>query len=371
MQNRALRAVEALRAQVAIKVEVLRNGVAVLLPATELVPGDVVQLSAGDLVPADGVVLTHRNLFINEALLTGESYPVEKSRADDGSPDGELTQANNAVLAGTAVVAGSATMMVCATGSHTALSHIAGLLGRQYPPTSFELDLRRFGALILRITLILVLLVMAESMWFERAWSDALIFALALAVGLTPELLPMIITITLARGAVQLARRQVIVKALPAIHNLGAMDVLCTDKTGTLTEGVISLNRHLDITGNESERVLLLAWLNSHFESGLRSPLDNAILNHCMLDSGPWHKLDELPFDFERRRVSVLLDNGDKRLLVVKGAPESVLQSCTWVELPDASQQILTAAVRQQVLVQIEELSRQGYRLLGVGWFQT
>lgn len=366
-EARALTAIETLRAQVSLHARVQRNGKVSELPVSQLLPGDVVHIRAGDLVPADGVVLASRSLFVNQALLTGESYPVEKVCAQHGSTDTDISQSNNALLAGTAVFAGSGTMLVCATGRQTVLADIAGLLKRKPPPTAFEVDMRRFGLLILRITLVLVVLVMAESIWFHRAWSDALIFSLALAVGLTPELLPMIMTITLARGAVSLAKQQVIVKTLPAIHNLGAMDVLCMDKTGTLTEAVIILSRHLDVAGNESERVLDLAWLNSHFEGGLKSPLDDAILTHASVDAVGWHKLDELPFDFERRRVSVLLERtGGARVLIMKGAPESVLASCNWLEQPDGRRTFLAETDRAQLAAQWSELGQQGYRLLAV-----
>jgi Mg2+-importing ATPase len=195
---------------------------------------------------------------------------------------------------------------------------------------------------------------------------DALIFALALAVGLTPELLPMIMTITLARGAVRLSHQRVIVKSLPAIHNLGAMDVLCTDKTGTLTEARIALSRHVDITDNDSERVLTLAWLNSHFESGLKSPLDNAILAHGTIDPSPWRKIDEVPFDFERRCVSVLVERDGVRTLILKGAPEDVIRNCISVEMPDGGSQVLTDELRAKVQALFERLSAQGFRLLGI-----
>ncbi len=220
--------------------------------------------------------------------------------------------------------------------------------------------------LILRITLVLVLLVMAESMAFHRPWIDALLFALALAVGLTPELLPMIMTVTMARGAVRLLDKRVIVKSLPAIHNLGAMDVLCTDKTGTLTEARIALTKHVDITGNDSTRVLTLAWLNSHFESGLKSPLDDAILTHETIYSSPWRKIDEVLFDFERRRVSVLVVRDGARTLILKGAPEDVIRICTSVEMPDGTLRSLTDAVRVELLARFEQLSEEGFRLLGI-----
>jgi P-type Mg2+ transporter len=219
--------------------------------------------------------------------------------------------------------------LVCRTGRQTMLGQLADTLIAKPPPTSFEIGLRRFSMLILWITLVLVVLVMAESMAFHRPWLEALVFALALAVGLTPELLPMIMTITLARGAVRLSHQKVIVKSLPSIHNLGAMDVLCTDKTGTLTEARIAMTKHVDMAGNDSARVLTLAWLNSYFESGLKSPLDEAILAHEKVDPSPWRKIDEVPFDFERRRVSVLVERDGARTLIIKGAPEDVIRLCT------------------------------------------
>ena len=290
-------------------------------PVAQLVPGDIVRLTAGDLVPADGVLLSGRDFFVNQSLLTGESYPVEKRAAENGDPAIEISEKANVALAGTSVISGSAVVLICETGPRTLLGQLADTLIAKPPPTSFEIGLRRFSMLILRITLVLILLVMAESMAFHRPWIDALVFALALAVGLTPELLPMILTVTMARGAVRLSHKQVIVKSLPAIHNLGAMDVLCTDKTGTLTEARIALTKHIDITGNDSARVFTLTWLNSHFESGLKSTLDDAILANETIDPSPWRKIDEVPFDFERRRVSVLVERDGARTLILKGAP--------------------------------------------------
>jgi P-type Mg2+ transporter len=363
--SHAENAVDALRQQVALRTDVRRDGVEASLPVDQLVPGDIVRLTAGDLVPADGVLLSSRDFFVNQALLTGESFPVEKQVAEHGNPAAEISEAGNVALAGTSVIAGSAVQLICQTGRRTTLGELAATLVAKPPPTSFEIGLRRFSMLILRITLVLVVLVMAESLAFHRPWIDAVIFALALAVGLTPELLPMIMTITLARGAVRLSHQRVIVKSLPAIHNLGAMDVLCTDKTGTLTEARIALARHVDITDNDSERVLNLAFLNSHFESGLKSPLDNAILAHGMIDDSAWRKIDEVPFDFERRCVSVLVERDGDRTLILKGAPEDVLRICVAVELPDGSQ-VLTDELRAKVQAQFDRLSAQGFRLLGI-----
>ena len=364
--SKAQSAVDALRQKVALRADVRRDGAEASLPVVQLVPGDIVRLTAGDMVPADGVLLSSRDFFVNQALLTGESFPVEKHAAEHGDPATEISEAGNVALAGTSVIAGSAVLLICQTGRHTTLGQLAATLIAKPPPTSFEIGLRRFSMLILRITLVLVLLVMAESMAFHRLWIDAVIFALALAVGLTPELLPMIMTITLARGAVRLSHQRVIVKSLPAIHNLGAMDVLCTDKTGTLTEARIALTRHVDITGDDNERVLTLAWLNSHFESGLKSPLDNAILAHGTIDPSPWRKVDEVPFDFERRCVSVLVERDGARTLILKGAPEDVIRICISVEMPDGTGQVLTDELRTKLQAQFDRLSAQGFRLLGI-----
>src|SRR3954471_19255210 len=227
-----------------------------------------------------------------------------------------------------------ATALVCRTGAATALGGLAGTLASRRPPDASAVGVRRFGLLILRLTVFLVLFVLAVNALFRRPWLESLLFALALAVGLTPELLPAIVTVTLSRGARRMAARRVIVKRLASIHDLGGMDVLCTDKTGTLTEARIRLVRHLDPRGEESERVFTLAYLNSAFESGLKSPLDEAVLEHGKVDLAGWRKLDEVPFDFERRRVSVLVEGKGEggRLLVVKGAPEDVLRLSTSCE---------------------------------------
>jgi Mg2+-importing ATPase len=365
-ETRAQNAVDALRQKVALRTDVRRDGVSTQLAFAGLVPGDVVTLSAGDLVPADGRLLECRDFFVNQALLTGESYPVEKHAADPAKPVTEISDAANAALAGTSVISGSATLLVCRTGRATALGMLAGTLIAKPPPNAFETGLHRFSGLILRIIVVLVLLVMAESLMFHRAWLESLMFALALAVGLTPELLPMIVTVTLARGAVRLAGQRVIVKWLPAIHNLGAMDVLCTDKTGTLTEAHIKLVRHVEPMGQESEHVFELAFLNSHFETGLKSPLDAAILEHGSFNTEAWRKIDEVPFDFERRRISVLLEKNSERLLIVKGAPEDILRLSTHLEAAGGTAQTMTPALRAELRDRFEQLGAKGMRALGI-----
>jgi Mg2+-importing ATPase len=271
------------------------------------VPGDIVELIAGDLVPADCRLIESRDLYVNQALLTGEPYPAEKQASDTAHRDGNPTGASNAVFAGTSVVSGTAVVLVCLTGAKTALGALSTSLAAKPPATAFAVGIRKFGLLIMRFTIFMVLFVLLVNISFHRPLLESLMFAVALAVGLTPELLPMIVTVTLARSALQLSKRRVIVKRLSAIHDLGAMDMLCTDKTGTLTEAKIGLVRTIDGLGAECDRAYIDACVNSRFESGMKSPLDEAIVSARAFDIAGWRKIDEVPFDFERRRVSVLV----------------------------------------------------------------
>ena len=321
-EYRAGQAAEGLAAQVAVTASVLRDGKPSEVPVAQLVPGDVVLLSAGNLIPADAQVLEADDFFINQAQLTGESYPVEKRANPATTPDMWAPEAENAVFMGSSVVSGSARVLIGRTGSATALGQIADSLALPSPPTAFERGTRQFGLLIMRLTLLLVLFTLLVNLAFHRPLLESFLFAVALAVGLTPELLPMVVSVTLTRGALRMAALKVIVKRPSAIQDMGAMDVLCTDKTGTLTEARIRLERHVDALGQDSPRVLELAYLNSYFESGLKSPLDDAILQHAEINISGWQKIDEVPFDFERRRVSVLVEREGARMLAVKGAPE-------------------------------------------------
>lgn len=367
-EYRAELAAEALRHSVAIKASVIRDKKIIEISVEKLVPGDVVLLSAGNLVPADGRIIEVQDLFVNQALLTGEPYPVKKDTADLQQKVVDSDSASNAIFAGTSVISGSARMLVCVTGKQTTLGSIASTLTTSPPATTFEIGLRQFSMLIVRLTLLLVLFAMLVNMMLHRPWLESFMFALALAVGLTPELLPMIVTVTLSRGAIRMSRKRVIVKRLAAIHNLGSMDVLCTDKTGTLTEAKIQLERHVDCNGLENERVLLLAYLNSYFETGLKSPLDEAILKHETLDVSGWRKIYEVPFDFERRRVSVLLENEQLHYLIVKGAPEDVLSLCKDYEQGPGEIKSLTSVKLKELNELSSTLAQQGFRTLGVAW---
>ena len=365
-EHRAGQAAERLRQSVAVRGQVLREGKALEIPLAEMVPGDVALLAAGSLIPCDGRVLEAKDFFVNQALLTGEPFPVEKTPGElPGEPD--ILAAGNTVLLGTSVISGTAKVLMCRTGQNTELGEIADTLAAKAPPTAFEQGTQRFGFLIMRMTILLVLFVLLINAFFHRPWLESFLFAVALAVGLTPELLPMVVSVTLSRGALRMAANKVIVKRLASIHNLGSMDVFCTDKTGTLTEARIHLERHMDPLGRESERVLKLAYFNSFFETGLKSPLDDAILEHQEIDVTGWRKIDEVPFDFERRRVSVLLENGTTRLLVVKGAPEDILRlSVSYEADGEADLRPLDEAALGSVKAQFEGLSKEGFRVLGI-----
>jgi Mg2+-importing ATPase len=368
-EHHAGKAAEELSQSVSIRVHVLRDGKSSDIPAATLVPGDVVYLSAGDLIPGDGRVLAAKDFFVKQALLTGESYPVEKFFRDLSDTGQNMADAVNSVFMGTSVVSGSATVLICRTGPNTSLGEISDTLTSKAPPTSFEQGTQRFGLLIMRFTILLVLFVVLVNAFFHRPWLQSFLFAVALAVGLTPELLPMVVSVTLARGAIRMAKKKVIVKRLESIHNLGSMDVLCTDKTGTLTEARIHLERHVDSLGRDSSRVLELAYLNSFFESGLRSPMDDAILEHKEIEIAAWKKIDEVPFDFERRRVSVIADNGQKRLLIVKGAPEDIIHLSTHYEDNGESDlKELDEAGLARIKKLSETFARDGFRVLGVAW---
>jgi P-type Mg2+ transporter len=363
---RAQNAVEALRRSVAVQATVRRDGASLSVPIDQLVPGDVVELIAGDLVPADARLLESRDLFVNQALLTGEPYPAEKQASDAALGAENPAGASNTAFAGTSVISGTAAIVICRTGSKTALGNLATSLAEKPPATAFAVGIRRFGMLIMRFTVLMVLFVLVVNISFHRPALESLMFALALAVGLTPELLPMIVTVTLARSAMELAKRKVIVKRLTAIHDLGAMNVLCTDKTGTLTEATIKLVRAIDGSGVESQRAYAYAYVNSRFESGMKSPLDEAILAARPFDMTGWRKIDEVPFDFERRRVSVLVEHDANRRLIVKGAPEDLLRLSGRYEGATGEEQPLDAETRRTFEATLDELSAQGFRALGI-----
>ena len=366
-EYRAGKAAQKLRGSVQVRATVVRDGVPKSVPVMQVVPGDIVLLQAGNLVPGDGIVLEARDLHVDQALLTGEAFPVERRAQAPVAGGTDVADASNALFMGTSVVSGTARLFVYRTGNRTAIGQIAATLNREPPPTAFDVGTRRFGMLIMRMTVLLVLFVLMTNTLTHKPWLDSFLFAIALAVGLTPELLPMIVSVTLARGAIRMAAKHVIVKRLAAIEDLGSMDVLCTDKTGTLTEANITLESHVDIDGRPSTRVLTLAQVNSRFETGLKSPLDAAILAHNAGDQSRWTKVDEAPFDFERRRVSVLADAGDARLLIVKGAPEDILRLSAAYDAGDAQAvRPFDAQSRTRATALLQAQCKAGLRVLAI-----
>jgi Mg2+-importing ATPase len=364
---RSQRAAARLRGRVGQTATVIRDGVEREVAVREVVVGDVIHLKAGDLVPADCRLLTTRDLFVNEAALTGESLPREKHATPGAAASGGVGEAVTAVFRGTSAVSGLGVALAVATGPATAFGRVAAGLVARPPETEFERGTRRFGFLILQVVIFLVLFVFLVNALLERDLLETFLFSVALAVGLTPELLPMIVSITLASGAVRMARRKVIVKQLAAIENFGSMDILCSDKTGTLTHGEITVDRHLSITGENDETVIRLAALNSVYQTGLRSPMDEAILKHEHPAVAQYRRVDEIPFDWERRRVSVVVQDGGQRLLITKGAPESVLPACTAVEVAGTAAP-LDASARARADVLFRQLSADGYRVLAVAY---
>lgn len=364
----ASRAMEALTARIARKATVLRDGREASIAVGEIVAGDVVRLSAGNLVPADGILLEARDFNVSEAALTGETFPVLKAPGVS-PPDAQVGQRINSVYTGTSVRSGTATFLVLRTGTHTEYAAIAATIARSTPETEFAKGIRRFGYLMTEIMLVIVILVLAANLLLQRPLIDSLLFSLALAVGLTPELLPAIISVTLARGARAMAAGGVIVRRLDAIENLGSMDLLCTDKTGTLTEGVIRLDACKDLAGADSADVRFWALLNATLQSGMVNPLDEAI-GAAKTETDPvaeWEKVDEIPYDFVRKRLSVIVQRrgAAERLMICKGAVSNVLEICT-LFLDGASARPLDAARKAQIDDRIKSWSGQGYRVLGL-----
>lgn len=324
----AQRAAAKLSARVMVKARVMREGGVVELPAREVVPGDVVLLSAGSLVPADAVLISATDFFVNEAVLTGESFPVQK-RTGRSPAESPLRERANCVFAGSTVGSGSAYSLVVHTGKNTYIASIAHHLMAAPPETEFDRGYRHFGYLLVQVMLVIVLTVFTVNMLRHHAPLETLLFSVALAVGLTPELLPAILRINLARGATLMASHGVLVKRLNAIENLGSMDILCTDKTGTLTEGVVSLDGAFDSEGKQSEMVLMLASINAAFETGLANPLDQAIVRRGTALPRAIEKLAEVPFDFTRKRLSVVVEYSGRVELITKGSFKAILEVCS------------------------------------------
>jgi Mg2+-importing ATPase len=369
-EARADAAAAKLKAMIHVTATVVRDGKPREIPLRDLVPGDMIQLSAGDMIPGDVRVLTSKDLFVSQGSLTGESLPVEKFHEPDTAAAAAPIELKNICFMGTSVESGSATAVVVVTGPRTYFGSMASLIVEEPPPTSFELGLNRFTWLMIHLMAVMVPLVFLINGFTKHDWAGAFFFAMAVAVGLTPEMLPMIVSVCLSKGALAMSRRKVIVKRLNAIQNFGGMDVLCTDKTGTLTEDRVTLMRHCDVDGQESTKVLLDGYLISFFQTGLKNLLDRAILDSPDFKEKPlleqYKKLDEIPFDFTRRMMSVLVaDPQGKQILLTKGAPEAVFHQCAQFER-DGKQWPMDASIIDGLKAEYESLSNDGFRVLAV-----
>jgi P-type Mg2+ transporter len=359
----ANRAAEKLKRRVAVQSKVWRDGQETLTLTSNLVPGDIVLLAAGSLIPADGILLESNTLYVNQAVLTGETFPGLK---ETGTVPihASLAERSNSLFAGTSVRSGTGTMLVVQTGAATIFGQLAQRL-EQPTESDFERGLRRFGVLLSYLTFILVLAVLSTHLLAHRPVLESLLFAIALAVGIAPELLPAIVSLTLAKGAEHMARHGVIVKRLSALENFGSMDVLCTDKTGTITEGEVKLEQALDSKGQLSSQVLHDAALNAHFQTGLANPLDEALQQAVHLDVTGYQKLAEIPYDFIRKRLSVVVQKGNDIELISKGALEPILEVCNaWQDGSDIKE--LDETAKQEMLGNYQQWGEQGFRVLGL-----
>jgi Mg2+-importing ATPase len=363
-EHSAANAVERLLTLVQVDSLVLRDGAEVRVPVGAVLPGDIVKLSAGSAIPADCRVLEAKDLHVDEATLTGETFPVAKAPAVLAA-DTPLAQRSAVLYMGTHVVSGSALAVAVRTGQATEFGQISERLRLRADETEFERGVRRFGYLLSQVTLVMVLIIFGVNVFLHRPALDSFLFALALAVGLTPSLLPAIISVNLAHGARKMAEHDVIVKRLAAIENFGSMNVLCSDKTGTLTEGVVRIHGALNTDGVESERALLHAFINAKFETGFTNPIDQAIISHRTFDLTGTRKLDEVPYDFLRKRLSVLVEKDGRRLMVTKGALHNILEVCTTAE--SGSGAVVALSELQEAIQQrFTDLSAQGMRVLGL-----
>ncbi len=362
----ASNAVAKLLSIVQIKASARRDGNSKEIPVEEIVPGDIVVLRAGDIVPGDGLVQESKDLFVDEAMLTGETFPVEKAVAVLPA-ETPLGQRTNALWMGTHVVSGAATALIVRTGKETEFGKVSERLKLRPQETEFERGIRRFGYFLMEVTLVLVIAIFAINVYLARPVLDSFLFSLALAVGLTPQLLPAIISINLAHGAKRMAQQKVIVKRLASIENFGSMNVICSDKTGTLTEGIVHLQSALDVEGAPSDQVLLYAYLNAFYETGFTNPIDQAIRTHRKFDLAGYQKVDEIPYDFLRKRLSILVSHADTHLMVTKGALLNVLAVCSAAEM-GGGKTVAIAAVRDQIQQHLEEFSSKGLRTLGVAY---
>ena len=365
-EHSASNAVEKLIVMVQIKAAVIRDGNQQEIPIEDIVPGDIVILNAGDIVPGDCLILESKDLFVDEAMLTGETFPVEKT-VSALAVNTALAQRTNTVWMGTHIVSGTAKVLVTLTGNNTEFGKVSERLKLKAPETEFELGIRRFGYFLGEVTLVLVVIIFAINVYMYRPVLESFLFSLALAVGLTPQLLPAIISINLAHGAKKMANNKVIVKRLASIENFGSMNVICSDKTGTLTEGNVKVESASDVNGNASEKVFLFAYINASYETGFTNPIDEAIINHRKVDLVEYQKFDEIPYDFLRKRLSIAVKHTNTHLMVTKGALSNILEVCSFVETKEGSI-VEISTLKDQIQKQFEEFSKQGFRTIGIAY---
>ncbi len=366
-ERRSGAAAAALRQRVAVHAEVLRDGTKQEIPLDEIVPGDIIYLAAGDIVPGDARIISVKDLYVNQASLTGESFPAEKEADSAARPDSGLTEMTHAVFMGSNVTSGLATAVVAATGRETEIGKIANTLTLAPPETEFQRGIREFSLMLMKVIIVLVLIIFFINAFQKHNIFESFLFALAISVGITPELLPMIMTINMANGAVAMSRKGVIVKWLAAIQNFGSMDVLCSDKTGTLTEGEFRLVSCTDYNGKESQ-AFLYGYLNSTLQGGMKNPLDLAIAAFRQPEeASQYSKVDEIPFDFVRRMLSVVVEHDGERLLLTKGAPESLLPKCSRY-LDGDEVKPLTEATLQTIQTQFSDDSAKGNRVIAMAY---
>jgi Mg2+-importing ATPase len=362
----ATNAVAKLLAIVQINTKVLRNGKQQDIHIEQIVPGDVVLLSAGDIVPGDCLLLEGKDLFVDEAMLTGETFPVEKSISVLPA-DTALAQRTNSVWMGTHIVSGTAKAIVVFTAQNTEFGKVSERLKLKPLETEFERGIRRFGYFLGEVTLILVVIIFAINVYLHRPVLDAFLFSLALAVGLTPQLLPAIISINLAHGAKKMAEKKVIIKRLASIENFGSMNIICSDKTGTLTEGIVKVDSALDVNGVASDKVFLFAYLNAFYETGFKNPIDEAIISSRKIDVKEYVKKDEIPYDFLRKRLTIVVQQGDEHFMVTKGALTNILEVCSSVETKEGTI-VDIKSMRKQIDKNFEDFSTNGFRTLGIAY---
>ncbi|GAK49993.1 magnesium-transporting ATPase, E1-E2 family [Candidatus Moduliflexus flocculans] len=367
LDRRASQAVDNLGKRVQSRTMVMRNGVETEIKISEVVPGDIVLLQAGSIVPADLRLISAKDFFVSESALSGESMPIEKTAAISASPSLSPLDLPNACFLGTSVTSGTARGLVINTGVQTLFGAISERLAEKREETDFDRGVYSFTWLMIKFMVVMVCAVFLIVGMTKGNWLDALIFGLSIAVGLTPEMLPMIVTVNLAKGALTMARKKVIVKRLPAIQNFGAIDTLCTDKTGTLTQDRVVLEQHVDILGNVSEEVLNYAYLNSYFQTGLRNLIDRTVIEHADLNLDQCRLVDELPFDFQRRRMSVVVEYEGDHVLICKGAVEEIYAVCTRYQI-DEEVYPLVNMLRDDLFEEVERLNRDGFRVLGIAY---